>query len=61
MDTTYITGLLGIVPTRDCNHFLEIGFVFAGGGSYSYYIHQGNKSDKGRKIVRKKFYANKKI
>ena len=25
-----------------------------GGGFYSYYIHQGNKSDKERKIVRKK-------
>ena len=41
-----------IAPTRDCTQFLKIGFsVF-----YSYYIHQGNKSDKERrKIVRKKF------
>ena len=31
--------------------FLKIGFVVAGGGLYSYYIHQGNKSDKGIKIV----------
>jgi hypothetical protein len=28
--------------------------VVAGGGFYYYYIHQGNKSDKERKIVRKK-------
>ena len=27
--------------------------MVAGGGFYSYYIHQGNKSDKKRKIVRK--------
>ena len=33
----------------------KIGFVVAGGGFYSYHIHQGNKSDKERKIVRKKF------
>ena len=47
-------GSLGIAPTRDCTHFSKIEFVFAGGGFYSYYIHQGNKSDKERKIVRKK-------
>ena len=47
-------GSLGIAPTRNCTHFLKIGFVVAGGGFYSYYIHQGNKSDKERKIVRKK-------
>ena len=35
-------------------HFLQIGFVIAGGGFYSYYIHQGNKSDIERKIVRNK-------
>ena len=46
-------GSLGIAPTRICTHFLKIGFVVAGGGLYSYYIHQGNKSDKERKIVRK--------
>ena len=28
--------------------------MVAGGGFYSYYIHQGNKSDKEWKIVRKK-------
>ena len=31
-----------------------IGFVVAGGGIYSYYIHQENKSDKEMKIVTKK-------
>ena len=49
-----IDGSLGIAPTLDCTHFLKIGFVIAGGGLYSYHIHQGNKSDRGRKIVRKK-------
>ena len=39
----------GIAPT-----FLKFRFVVAGGGFYSYYIHQGNKSDKESKIVRKK-------
>ena len=33
-------------------HILKIKFVVAGGGFYSFYIHQGNKSDKDRKIVR---------
>ena len=33
---------------------LKIGFLVAGGGFYFYYIHQGNKSDKERKIVRQK-------
>ena len=32
--------------------FLKITFVVAGGEFYSNYIHQGNKSDKQRKIVR---------
>ena len=56
-------GSRGIAPKQNCTHFLKIGFLFAGGGFYSYYIHQGNKSDKERKIVRKKvkFYAYKKI
>ena len=36
-----------IALTQNCIHFLKIMF-------YSYYIHQGNKSDKERKIVRKK-------
>ena len=49
-----LKGSLGIAPTRKCTHFLKIGFVVAGGGFYTYYIHQGNKSDKERKIVRKK-------
>ena len=48
-------GLLGIAPTLNCTHFLKIGCVVAGGGFYSYYIHQGNKSDKKGKKV--KFYA----
>ena len=39
--------------TRYCTHFLKIEFVVAGGGFHSYYIHQGNKSDKDMKIVRK--------
>ena len=47
-------GSLGITPTQNCTHFLKIGFVVAGGGFYSYYIHKGSKSDKERKIVRKK-------
>ena len=46
-------GSLGIAPTRNCTHFLKIGFVVAGGGFYYYYILQGNKSDKERKVVRK--------
>ena len=50
----YYSGLLGIAPTRNCTNLFEIGFMAAGGGFYSYYIHQGNKSDKERKIVRKK-------
>ena len=39
----------GIVPT-----FFKNGFVVAWGGFYFYYIPQGNKSVKERKIVRKK-------
>jgi hypothetical protein len=50
-----------MASTQDCTHFHKIGFMVAGGGFYSYYIHQGNKLDKERKIVRKKFYAYKKI
>ena len=46
--------MVGIAPTRNCNHFLKIGFVIAGGGFYSSYIHQGNRSDKERKLLRKK-------
>ena len=50
-------------PTRECIYFLKIDSVFAGGGFYSYYIHQGNKSVKERKIVSKKknFLDTKKI
>ena len=47
-------GSLGIATTRNCTHFLKIGFMVAGGGFYSYHIHQWNKSDKERKIVRTK-------
>ena len=32
-------------------YFLKMGFVVAGGGFYSYYIHQENKLDKERKIL----------
>ena len=58
-----IYGSLGIAPTRNCTHFLKIGFVVAEGGFYSYYIHQRNKSDKEGKIVGKKikFYEYKEI
>ena len=45
-------GSLGIAPTRNCTHLIKIGFVVAGSGFHSY--HQGNKSDKERKILRKK-------
>ena len=43
-------------PEMDVNGkpFLKIRFVVAGGGFYSYYIHQENKFDKESKIVRKK-------
>ena len=37
------------------------GFVVAGGGFYSYYIHQGNKSDKENCKKKVKFSAYKKI
>ena len=45
-------GSLGIATTRNCIHFLKVAFVVAEGGFYSYYIPQGNKSDKERKIVK---------
>ena len=54
LDRDHREGSLGIAPTRNCTHFLKIGFVVARGGFYSNYIHQGNKSDKERKIGRKK-------
>ena len=41
-------GSLGIAPTRNCTHFLKIGFWSTGAGFFPYYIHQGNKSDKER-------------
>ena len=47
-------GSLRIAPTRNCTRFLKIGLVVAEGEFYFYYIHQENKSDKERKIVRKK-------
>ena len=47
-------GSPGIAHTQNCTQFLKIGFVVARDGFYSYNIHQGNKSDKERKIVRKK-------
>ena len=50
-----IKGSIGIAPTRDCTHFLKFRFVVAVGRFYSYYINQGNKLDKERKIVRKKW------
>ena len=50
-------GSLGIAPTRNCIHILRIRFVVAGGGFYSYYIHQGNKLDNETKIVRKRIGA----
>ena len=53
-ENIHFYGSLGIAPTRNYTHFLKIGFVVAGGGFYSYFIHQRNKSDKKRKIVRKK-------
>ena len=49
-----IYGSPGIATSRNCTNFLKIGFVVARNGFYSYYIHQGNKSQKERKIVRKK-------
>ena len=56
-------GSLGIAPIRNCTHFLKIEFVVAGAGRvfiFSYYIHQGNKSDKDRKIVSKNVFCMKK-
>ena len=52
--TKWTKGSLGIAPTPNCSHFLKIVFVVAWGGFYSYFIHQGNKSYKKGKIVRKK-------
>ena len=37
-------------PREIAATFLKLFFVVAGGGFYSYYIHQGNKSDKERKL-----------
>ena len=42
-------GSLGIVPT-----FLKLDLWSQGAGFYSYYIQQGNKSNKEIKIIRKK-------
>ena len=46
------------VFTWYCTHFLKIGFVVAGGGFYSYFIHQGNRS---YRKVNCKFYAYKRF
>ena len=40
-------GSLVITPTRNCTHFLKIGFVVAGGGFIPII---GNKSDKKEKL-----------
>ena len=57
-----LNGSHDIHPLRDWTHFLKIGFMVAGGEFNSYCIHQGNKSDKEMKIVKKvKFYAYKMI
>ena len=53
--TNFLNSRRGIAPTRNCTHFLKIGFMVAGGGFYSYYIHHGNYSDKERNIIRKRF------
>ena len=49
----YMFDSLDIAPTRDCTRFRKIGFVDAKGGFCSYYIHQGNKSDKKGKFKEK--------
>ena len=46
-------GSLGIAPTRNCT-FLNLDSWSPGAGFYFYTIHQRNKSDKERKIVRRK-------
>ena len=51
---------LGIAPTRNRTLFLKIGVVVAGGGFYAYYIHQGNKADEEREILRKKSFMRTK-
>ena len=48
-----LIGSLSIEPIRNCFNFLRIAFVIAGGKFYFYYIHQGKRSDKERKIVKK--------
>ena len=53
------TGSLGIAPTRNCTHFLKIGYVVARGGVFS---NKGiNQSKKGKLEENIKFYAYKKI
>ena len=44
---------LVLYPNGIATTFLKNGFVDAGGVFYSYYIHQGDKLKKERKIVRK--------
>ena len=50
----FFYGTHGIEPKRDWTHFLKIGFVFAGGGFYSYYNLQCIKLDKEKRIQEKK-------
>ena len=47
------SGSLGIALTQNCIHFLKIAFVVARVGFIPIIIHQENKSDKGKKIVKK--------
>ena len=54
-------GSLGIAHHWDCTHFLKFEVMVAGGGFYSYYIHQGNKSRKENCKKKVKFYSYKKI
>ena len=49
-----LSGFHVIEPKRDWTHFLEIGFVVAEGGFYSYYNLQYIKLDKEKKNSRKK-------
>ena len=57
----YLFRFIGIAPTRNYTHFLKIGFAVAEGGFNSYYIQQGNKSDKERKIVKKSLIHTKRF
>ena len=52
--TWYCIYTLHLQSKMNCTHFLKIGLVVAQGGFYVYYIHQGNTSDKERKLLEKK-------